>query len=103
MMTRERGAVAAAGRGTTPSRGGKCRAGRYDFPAASNGFTFGAIVEVVYGLPLEERLDLKNLLERNIIEARRDEIARNGQEAHRAEKNNELAFSDNIETLRKML
>ena len=35
----------------------------------------------------------------NCIEARRDEILRNGKEAQKAEKNNELVFSDNIETL----
>ena len=61
------------------------------------GFTFGAIVDVIYGLPLEERLDLRNLLDHNITEARRIEIQRNGQEARRAEKNNELVFSDNVE------
>jgi hypothetical protein len=54
-------------------------------------YSFGCIVDAIYGLPLEERLELKNLLEHNIIEARR------------AEENEELTFSDNIETLRKML
>ena len=65
--------------------------------------SFGNIIEVIYGLPLEERLELKVLLENNIVEARRKEILRNGYEAKRAEKNNELTFSDNIETLKMML
>jgi hypothetical protein len=71
--------------------------------AVKQGFSFGTIIDVIYGLPLEERLELKGLLEHNIIEARRTEILRNGHEAQRAERNNELIFSDNIETLSKML
>lgn len=38
---------------------------------------FKDIVEIIYELPLDVRLELKNLLELNIAEARRDEIAGN--------------------------
>jgi hypothetical protein len=68
-----------------------------------SGFTFGAIVDVIYGLPFEERLELKNLLEHNIIEDRRGEIYKNGKEAKKAERGGELVFSENIEALKEML
>ena len=80
--------------------------GAADFPrqrTEGETLTFGAIVDVIYALPLEERLDLRNLLDRNIVEARRIEMRENGEEARRAEKNNGLFFSDDIATLRKML
>ena len=43
-------------------------------PSVAN---FNSIVESVYNLPLEFKEELKNLLEHNIADARRDEIAEN--------------------------
>ena len=82
---------------------GRMAQGETSVFTAPNGFTYGAIVEVVYGLSLEERLDLKNLLDHNITETRRAGILKNGQDAKMAEKNNELVFSDDIGKLRTML
>jgi hypothetical protein len=42
---------------------------------------FNQIVESVYALPLEDRQELKNLLEHNIASSHRDEITKNGSEA----------------------
>ncbi len=38
---------------------------------------FNTIVETVYSLPLEEKQELKNILEHNIADSRREEIASN--------------------------
>ena len=38
---------------------------------------FSSIVETVYNMPLEDRMELKNLLEHNIADSRRDEIVSN--------------------------
>jgi hypothetical protein len=35
-------------------------------------FRFNDVVEKIYSLPLEDKLELKNLLERNISEERRN-------------------------------
>jgi hypothetical protein len=103
-MTREHSTAATAKEGLEKSRGRKCRGGGgASSTCTPHVFSFGTIVDVIYGLPLEERLDLRNLLDRNITETRRAEMLRNGQEAQRAEKNKELVFSDNIGVLRKML
>ncbi len=42
---------------------------------------FNNIVETIYNLPLEEKQELKNLLEHNIADSRRDEITLNYKDA----------------------
>jgi len=42
---------------------------------------FNTIVETLYNLNLDERLELKSLLEQNFAESRRDEIASNLKKA----------------------
>ena len=65
--------------------------------------SFSTIVNAIYKLPVEDRLELKNLLEHNIIDARRDEISANYKQANEAYKANELTFSSDINELKKML
>ncbi len=64
---------------------------------------FKNIVETVYGLSLEERLELKNLLEHNIADTRRNEMADNYKKSQEEFKSDRLEFSTNINDLKKML
>ncbi len=64
---------------------------------------FNTIVESIYNLPLEDKQELKDMLEQNIIETRRDEIALNYKSAQKEYKENKLKFSSTIKELKKML
>ena len=64
---------------------------------------FNNIVETIYGLPLEERLELKNLLEHNIADSRRSEIADNYKKTKEEQKSGKLKFSANIKELKDLL
>lgn len=64
---------------------------------------FNNIVDTIYNLPLEEKVELKNLLEHNIADSRRDEIVSNYKKAQEIQKANMLEFSSNIQELKQML
>ena len=64
---------------------------------------FKDIVDSIYELPLEVRLELRNLLDLNIAEARRDEIARNYKKSQKELESGFLEFSSNINDLKKKL
>ena len=64
---------------------------------------FNNIVESIYSLPLEERVKIKNLLEHNIADSRRNEIANNYKKAQEEQKSGKLKFSSKITELKKML
>ncbi len=64
---------------------------------------FSSIVETVYSLSLEDRVELKNLLEHNIADSRRDEIVSNFKKTQEDLKSKKLKFSSNIQELKKML
>ena len=64
---------------------------------------FDNIVETVYNLSLEDRLELKSLLEHNIADSRRDEIASNYKSAQAEHKAGKLKFSSSMQELKKML
>jgi len=66
-------------------------------------FQFKDIVEKVYSLPIDEKLELKNLLEHNISEARRTEILANYKQSQEEEKSGKLTFASNADDLKKML
>lgn len=66
-------------------------------------FRFNDIVEKIYNLPLEDKLELKNLLEHNITGDRRKEMALNFKKSLGEHKSGELNFSENIEELKRML
>lgn len=63
---------------------------------------FNNIVETIYNLPLEDKLELKNLLEHNIDDSRRNEIAANYKQAQDEETVQKLEFSSNIEDLKSI-
>ena len=51
---------------------------------------FNDVVEMVYNLPLEEREELKNLLQHNIADSRRDEILESFMQAQAEYKSGKL-------------
>ena len=65
--------------------------------------SFKTIVEAIYNLPIDDRLELKSLLEHNIADARRDEIAENYKKAQIENKSGKLKFSSELNELKKML
>jgi hypothetical protein len=64
---------------------------------------FSNIIETIYGLPLEDRLEIKNLLEHNIADTRRNEISDNFKKAQEEFKSGKLKFSSRISELKEML
>lgn len=64
---------------------------------------FNNIVETIYNLSLDEKQELKNLLEHNIADSRREEIALNYKKAQAEYKAGKLKFSSSIKELKKML
>jgi RNAse (barnase) inhibitor barstar len=66
-------------------------------------FRFNDVVEKMYSLPLDEKLELKNLLERNISDERRNEIVTNFKKAKEEHKAGKLKFSSKLDELKNML
>jgi hypothetical protein len=66
-------------------------------------FRFNDIVDKIYSLPIEEKVELKNLLENNIAESRRNEIASNYSKTREDEKSGKLESSSDINELKNML
>jgi len=65
--------------------------------------SFAGVVDEVRELSFEERRELLDVIEKSLIEERRDEILKNGEEARRAFKNGELNFYSNVDDLMKSL
>jgi len=66
-------------------------------------FHYNEIVDKIYSLPLEDKVELKNLLENNIADARRAEIQLHYKQSKDEEKSGALDFSSSIHDLKKML
>ncbi len=64
---------------------------------------FYSLVEEVKLLPVEEKEELKLLLEKYLIEERRHDILQNYQESINEHQNNELSYSSNVTLLQEML
>ncbi|MFA5819472.1 MAG: hypothetical protein WC854_09360 [Bacteroidales bacterium] len=64
---------------------------------------FNSLVESIYDLPLEDRMEIKNLLEHNIADTRRNEIANNYKKTQEEYKSGKLRFSSKMNELKKML
>jgi hypothetical protein len=65
--------------------------------------SFTEIVDDIQTLPLDDKLELKILLEKYIIEERREEIYQNHLIAQEMAKKGELKFSHNTDELMKIL
>jgi hypothetical protein len=65
--------------------------------------SFAALVENLRSCSTEEKIELKSLLERDLIEERRREIKENGRRSMEELKRGRLKFSSSISELKKML
>ncbi len=64
---------------------------------------YNNIIETLYALPLEDKQEIKTLLERNIADAKRDEIERNFRKSKNEHKSGKLIFTGEIKELKTML
>lgn len=64
---------------------------------------FSTIIDSIYNLKLDDKIELKELLEHNIADTRRTEIEKNFKKSKKEELSNKLEFSKNIDNLKKML
>jgi hypothetical protein len=65
--------------------------------------SFAHLVNAVYALPLAEQRELQFLLERNLIDARRDELLDNYRLARLELQSGDLKFSSDINKLKQLL
>ena len=65
--------------------------------------TFATLVENVRSCSMEEKLELKSLLERALIEERREEILADHRRSQAELKRGDLKFSSSISQLKKTL
>ena len=65
--------------------------------------TFATLVENVRGCSTEEKIELKSVLERALIEDRRRGIKENGRRSLEELKRGKLKFSSSISELKKSL
>ncbi len=65
--------------------------------------TFNRILESIYKLPLEDRVEIRDMLENNILESRREEIQDSFKLSKVEEKFERLEFASNIEDLKAKL
>ena len=64
---------------------------------------YNTLVEEVKKLSVEEKEELKFLIEKYLVEERRDEIFKNYQESKKEIEEEQLEFSGNIKRLKEML
>jgi len=65
--------------------------------------TFSDLVNNVRSLSLTEKLEIKNIVEKSIIDERRKEIHGYYLESKQEYKSDKLKFSNDIQKLRKMI
>jgi hypothetical protein len=70
---------------------------------ATKQLKYNEIVEKIYKLPLELKKELLNLLENNIADERRTEIAKNLELSKVEEKDGKLEYSSSINKLKKLI
>ncbi|OHD15109.1 MAG: hypothetical protein A2086_15230 [Spirochaetes bacterium GWD1_27_9] len=65
--------------------------------------TFNDLVDMVRDLSLSEKVEIKTVLEKEIIEEKRNKIHKNYLKAKKEFKENKLEFSNDINKLKKMI
>lgn len=65
--------------------------------------TFNDLVNNLRNLSLNEKMEIKNIVEKSIIDEQRKELHTHYIESRKEFKDNKLKFSSNINKLRKML
>jgi hypothetical protein len=64
---------------------------------------FSSLVEALYDLSFDDKVELKYLLEHNIAEERRNQILKNSKKARKEYSSGKLAFSADIEALKSLI
>ena len=64
---------------------------------------FEVLVDEIKNLPLADKEEIKILVERYIIEERREDIYNNYKKSRKERLNEKLRYSDNLEELKKQL
>lgn len=64
---------------------------------------FNTIIESIYALPLEDKIEIISLLEHNVADLRREEIAQNFKKTQKEHSSGKLKFSSKISELKKSL
>jgi tRNA A22 N-methylase len=65
--------------------------------------TYNILIDEIKKLPLDEKEDLKNLLDKYLIEEKRSKIYKKFKESLSEVKEGKIKFSNNIATLKKKL
>jgi hypothetical protein len=65
--------------------------------------TYTAIIDEVQKLTFDDKLMLREILEKYLIEEKRNQIFENGKEAIELAKKGELAFTSDINEMKKIL
>ena len=63
--------------------------------------TFNDLVDIVRELPLDEKIEIKDIIEKSIIDENRNKIFQNYLDSKKEFEAGKLTFSSNIETLKK--
>jgi len=64
---------------------------------------FNKLIETIKSLSLEEKEEIKFLIERYLIEERREEIYQNYKESLKELEKGEIKFTGNIDKLKEMI
>jgi hypothetical protein len=65
--------------------------------------SFATLVEEIKKLPLEDKIELKYLIEKYVIEERRNKIYKNYKKSLMEAERGELEFSDDVDELKLVL
>ena len=65
--------------------------------------SYAELIEEIQALPIDDKIDLKNLIEKYLIDERRNEILKNHLDAVRMVKNGDLKFTSDTDELMKTL
>lgn len=65
--------------------------------------TFNDLINKIRSLSLDEKIEIKELIEKSIIDERRKEIHKHYMESKNEYEKNKLKFSSNISKLKKMI
>ena len=63
--------------------------------------TFNDLVDIVRELPIDEKIEIKDIIEKSIIDENRNNIFQNYIDSKKEYQNGKLSFSSNIENLKK--
>jgi hypothetical protein len=65
--------------------------------------SFNEIVEEILNLPIDEKEEIKNIIDRSLVEDMREDIYKNYRTAKQEEKDGKLHFSSDLNSLKQQL